>query len=160
MLVTILALLLGVQSLDTLSFMQGKWIGEGTSEMGAGAGYFTFEPDLAGKIWVRRNHAEYPGQNGAKPAVHDDLMIVYLDGASTRAFYTDTEGHVIPYVVSMSADEQTVTFISEPQPKQPRYRLTYVRLEPGRMTVTLEMAQPDHPDQFSRIVEGRVRKTP
>ena len=150
----ILTLLLAATPLDAFTFMQGKWVGEGTSEMGAGSGYFTFEPDLGGKVWVRRNHAEYPS------GVHDDLMIVYADEGSntTRAFYTDTEGHVIPYVVSFSADQRTVTFVSEPQPKQPRYRLTYVRLESGRMTVTLEMAQPDRPDQFSKIVEGRVRK--
>lgn len=154
MLALILALILGAPPLDAFSFMQGKWIGEGTSELGAGSGYFTFESDLAGKVWIRRNHAEYPS------GVHDDLMVVYVDEAtkSTRAFYTDSEGHVIPYVVMFSADDKTVTFVSEAQPKQPRYRLTYLRLEPGRMTVTLEMAQPDHPDQFSKIVDGRVRK--
>jgi len=29
--------------------MQGKWVGEGTSEMGQGSGYFTFDPISAAK---------------------------------------------------------------------------------------------------------------
>ena len=145
---------------DTWAFMRGEWVGEGTSELGRGAGYFSFEPDLGGKVWVRRNHAEYPSQNGGPAAVHEDLMVVYFDPASkeTRAFYTDTEGHTIPYAVTFAADRKTVTFVSAAQPKEPRYRLTYVLLEPGRMSVTLETAPPDTPDAFMKIVEGRVRR--
>jgi len=36
-------------TLDALEFMQGKWVGEGTSEMGQGSRYFTFEADLGAK---------------------------------------------------------------------------------------------------------------
>ena len=146
---------------DVWKAMQGKWVGEGTSEMGQGAGYFSFEPDLLGKVWVRRNHAEYPSpNNSAPPAIHEDLMVVYVDTASrqSRAFYVDTEGHVIQYVVTATDDQKSLTFIAEPQPDQPRYRLTYTRLAPGRMSVVLETAPADHPDQFKKIVEGTVRK--
>lgn len=148
-------------TLDALQFLQGKWVGEGTSELGQGAGYFTFEPDLGGKVWVRRNHSEYPATATRPKAIHEDLMIVYLDTATsqTRAFYIDTEGHTIPYAVGISADRKTVTLLGDAQPGQPRYRFTYVRLESGRMSVTLEMAAADHPDQFRKIVEGVVRKT-
>lgn len=142
-----------------LQFLQGRWIGEGTSQAGAGGGYFTFEPDLNGTVWVRRNHAEYPAANRA-PIVHEDLMIVYVDpdGTTLRALYTDTERHVIPYVVSVSAGRDTASFLSEPPPGQPTYRLTYVRRGTDRMSVTLEMAPADHPRQFKTIVEGSVRK--
>jgi hypothetical protein len=145
-------------TLDALQFMQGKWVGEGTSEMGQGSGYFTFEADLGGKVWIRRNHSEYPQPNGKPPSVHEDLMIVYTDGGSVQAFYTDTENHTIPYRVTTSDDKKTFTFLSDPLTGQPRYRLTYTRLDPGHMTVGLEMATPDHPDDFRKIVEGRVRK--
>lgn len=146
---------------DGWQFMQGKWIGEGTSEAGRGSGYFTFEPDLDGKVWVRRNHAEYPGAGSAPPTIHDDLMVVYTDAATdqTRAFYTDTEGHTIGYVVSVSADRNALTFVSDRQSGQPRYRLTYVRLDPTRMSVVLETAPPDRPEEFRKIVEGFVRKS-
>ena len=146
-------------SLDAMQFMQGKWVGEGTSEMGQGTGYFTFESDLQGKAWLRRNHSEYPGTNGRPSAVHEDVMIVYADAGAVRAFYTDTENHAIPYRVAFSHDKKTVTFVSDPVAAQPRYRLTYLRLDPAHMTVVLEMAPPDHPDEFKKVVEGRVRKT-
>jgi len=145
---------------DPLAFMKGEWVGEGTSELGQGSGYFSFEPDLLGTVWLRRNHAEYPPPNGGPLAVHEDLMIVYRDPASKemRAFYTDNEGHAIQYTVALSGDRRSVVFLSAVLPKEPRYRLTYVQLEPGRMSVTLEMAQPDRPDAFTKIVDGRVRR--
>jgi hypothetical protein len=34
---------------DVWRFMRGKWVGEGSSELGQGSGYFSFEPDLLGK---------------------------------------------------------------------------------------------------------------
>jgi len=145
-------------TLDALQFMQGKWVGEGTSESGQGTGCFSFESALGGKAWIRRNHSEYPGTNGQPAAVHEDLMIVYVDAGAMRAFYTDTENHTISYRVSSSADQKSITFVSDVAAQQPRYRLTYVRLEPGHMTVGLESAPPDHPDQFKQIVTGRVRK--
>jgi hypothetical protein len=145
-------------ALDALQFMQGKWVGEGTSELGRGSGYFSFEPTLNGKAWLRRNHSEYPAANGRPAAVHEDLMIVYVDEGSVRAFYTDTESNTIPYRLSIADDKKTVTFVSNPPAGHPRYRLIYVRLDATHMTVGLEMAQADHPDDFKKIVEGRVRK--
>src|SRR5262249_48242108 len=86
---------------DSLKFLLGKWVGEGTSEVGEGAGYFTFEASLNGKALVRKNHAEYPATKDRPKVVHEDLMIVYLDSATKqpRAFYTDSEGNVINYTV-------------------------------------------------------------
>jgi hypothetical protein len=146
---------------DGWQMLEGKWVGEGTSELGRGSGYFSFEPDLLGKAWVRRNHSEYPGVNGQPASVHEDLMIVYIESANgrTRAFYTDTEGHSIHYSVTLSADRKTVTFLGDVQPGQATYRLTYVSLAPGRLSVVLEMAPPDAPGRFKRIVEGTVGRT-
>src|SRR5207302_1544466 len=107
--------------------MPGKWVGEGTNETGAqGSGYFTFESDLQRKAWLRRNHSEYPSTTGRPAAVHEDLMIVYADAGTVRAFYTDTENHTIPYRVSFSDDKKIVTFVSDRLAGQPRYRLAYV----------------------------------
>lgn len=145
-------------AVDSLQFMQGKWVGEGTSELGSGSGYFTFERVLNGKAWLRRNRSEYPGAAGRTPAVHEDLMIVYVDDGGARAFYTDTENHTIAYRVAIGGDKPTVTFVSDPPPGQPTYRLTYVRLDAMHMTVALEMAQPGHPDDFKTVVQGRVRR--
>jgi hypothetical protein len=145
-------------TLDALQFMQGKWVGDGTSELGQGSGYFSFEPALNGKAWLRRNRSEYPATTDRPAAVHEDLMIVYVDAGVVRAFYTDTENHTIPYRVAIGADTATVIFLSEPPAGQPKYRLTYVRLDTTHMTVALEMAPPDRAADFRTIVEGRVRR--
>ena len=147
---------------DPWQFLQGKWVGEGSSELGEGSGYFSFERDLQNKAWVRRNHSEYPATKDRPKYVHDDLMIVYFDPGAhqTRAFYCDTEQHIIYYTATVSTDGRTLTFLGDRQEGAPRFRLTYVRGEPGYMTVTLEMAQASKPENFERIVEGKVRKVP
>lgn len=74
------------------------------------------------------------------------------------AFYVDTEGHAISYTVSVADDQRRVTFLSEPLANQPRYRLTYRQLAPGRMSVVLESAPAGQPDHFATIVDGVVRR--
>jgi len=145
---------------EAWKFLQGKWVGEGSSELGQGSGYFSFEPDLQNKVWVRRNHSEYPATKARPTYVHEDLMVVFFDKPTEqiRAIYWDTEGHVIHYTASFSNDGNTLTFLGDRQEGAPRYRLIYVRGEPGHMSVTLEMAQPAKPDDFQKIVEGKVRK--
>ena len=143
-------------------FMEGKWVGEGSSELGSGSGYFTFTPDLQKKAWIRRNVAEYPATKDRPKYVHEDIMILYFDPAAqrTRAFYYDTEGHVIEYTATWSADGKTVTFLGDEAPKAPRFRLTYIKGDTGHMSLTLEMAEPGKPGEFHQIVEGKVRKVP
>jgi hypothetical protein len=146
--------------LAPLEFLLGKWVGEGSSEAGTGSGYFTFETSLQGKALVRRNYAEYPATKDRPPSKHDDLMIVYVDTATKmlRAFYADSEEHAISYAISISDDRKSVVFLSDAQTGVPRYRLTYTVTQPDRMSVTLEMAPADKPDQFKKIVEGKVRR--
>ena len=141
-------------------FLKGKWVGEGSAEVGQGTGYFTFEPDLQNKAWIRRNHSEYPATKDRPKYVHDDIMIVYFEAAArqTRAFYYDTEGHAIQYSATFSADDKTLTFLSDTQEGAPRFRLTYVRTTTDQMTLTLEIAQPAAPGDFHKIVGGQVRK--
>lgn len=145
-----------------LRFLEGKWVGEGSSEAGRGSGYFSFEPDLQNKVWVRKNHAEYPATKGRARLVHEDLMIVYFDQAAghSRAFYCDSEGHIIQYTAALSSDGNTLTFLSDREEGVPRYRLTYVRGAPGHMSVTLEAAKLAQPDEFQKIVSGNVSRLP
>ena len=144
---------------DRLRFLEGKWVGEGSSELGKGSGSFTFEPDLRGKVLVRRNHSEYPATKDRPKYVHDDLMIVYSEPATheTRAFYCDTEGHIIHYGVSVSSEGRAVTLLSDRTDGGPRFRLGYVQIAPGHLSIKLEQAEAD---SFHTIVEGRVRKVP
>jgi len=141
-------------------FMKGKWVGEGSSELGEGGGYFTFEPDLQNRAWLRRNRAEYPATKDRPRYVHEDLMVVYFDQSSKeiRAFYYDTEGHAIHYTATVAADGNRITFVSDPHEGAQRFRLTYLRKDTMSMSVLLEMASADHPEDFHQIVEGKVRK--
>ena len=145
---------------DAWKFLQGKWVGEGYNEQAQGSGYATFAPDLQSKVWVRHNHAEYPGANGNPAQVHDDLMIIYFDSPSghTRAFYCDSEGHIIHYTASFSPDGKQLVFLGDQPATGPRYRLTYILTAPDRMTVELDMAQPSAPDMWQKIVAGKIRK--
>ena len=117
---------------------------------------------LSNKVMIRKNRADYPATKDRPAVTHDDLMIVYDDPSTkqVRAFYTDSEGNVINYAVKVSSDGKTVVFLSDPQLAGPRFRLTYVVTQPDKMTLTFEMAPPDKPEQFRRIIEGKVRKSP
>jgi hypothetical protein len=150
------------ENLDSLKFLVGNWVGEGNAETGqGGSGYCSFELGLDGTALVRKNHAEYPATKDRSPIVHDDLMIIYPNHRShrLRAFYTDNEGNVIHYTVTAASDGRTAAFLGDAQPGAPRYRLTYTVTEPGRMTVTLEMAPPGKPQQFQKIIAGKLRRS-
>ena len=146
--------------LGALKFLQGKWVGEGSSEAGPGGGYASFEEDLQAKVIVRRNHAEYPATQGRPVYKHDDLMVIYVDPGSKglRAFYTDSEGHVIHYAVSISADGTAVTFLGDRDAVAPQYRLTYARLGENKMSILLEAAKPSDAGHFQTVVEGKMQR--
>ena len=149
-------------ALDSLRFLLGKWVGEGSSDAGQGSGYFTFEEGLQGKVLVRKNHSEYPATKDRPAFAHDDLMIVYADPSTgqTRAFYTDSEGHVINYAARLSGDGKGVAFLSDPRDAGPRYRLTYSLTTPDGIALTFEVAPADRPEQFRKFIEGKVRRLP
>jgi hypothetical protein len=148
---------------DSLKILVGKWIGEGTAETGqGGSGYCSFEPDLQGKVLLRKNHAEYPAA-GDRPAItHDDIMVIYPDQAhqQLRAFYTDNEGNVIHYTVTAARDGKSAVFLSDAEAGAPRYWLTYTFTPPERMTITFEIATPGTPEKFQKFIDGKLRKSP
>jgi hypothetical protein len=143
-------------------FLLGEWTaGESNGIPGqASKGSFSLTPDLDGKILVRKNHAEYPAANGRPAIVHDDLMIVYRESGAAKAFYSDNEGHVIRYNVSISSDKKRIVFLGEKNPGMPQYKLTYEDLRPGAAKILFEIAPPDKPEQFARYVEATVLRKP
>ncbi len=139
-------------------FLIGTWVSEGRPENGSGS--FTLEPDLGGKILVRRNVAELPAAKGRPAGKHEDLMVIYREpgGKSFRASYFDNEGHVIQYTVSSLPDKKGLVFISNPTPSGPRFRLTYTRGEDDKVAVKFEIAPPGKADPFKTYLEGTVRR--
>ena len=134
----------------------GDWAGEGRGGPGQGSGAFSFQPDLDGKVLIRKNHAEYPAMKDHPAAVHDDLMIMYRDqpDAQPHAIYFDNEGHVIRYDVATPAPGGPIVFLSAPQKGAPQYRLTYTPVEGGRLKIKFEIAPPGERRQFAMYIDA------
>jgi hypothetical protein len=147
-------------SLDDLRLLIGEWEGVGAGGPGAGKGVFSFAFDLQNKAIVRKNYAEYP-PTANRPAVrHDDLMVIYVDPSSNQilANYFDSEGQQITYKVTPSSDHEAVTFLSEPSALQPRYRLSYRKLQDGTLSGKFEIAPPGQSEAFKTYLEWTARK--
>jgi hypothetical protein len=145
------------------NFVLGDWIGDGTGVPGEAKGWFTFNKDLDGNILIRKNHNVIPANNGKPAAIHDDLLIVYLDntGALTKAIYFDNENHVINYAISFNQADKSLTFTSEAQKNMPRFRLTYKATETNGLNIDFEFAPPNQPEAFTKYISGKAhRKTP
>jgi hypothetical protein len=138
------------------NWLIGEWVGEGSGQPGQGGGTFSLQPDLNGKILVRKNHAEYPATKDKPKIVHDDLMVVYRDEAAQpgKAIYFDNEGHTIEYSVTHA--ENSVVLISDKVSNMPVFRLTYVPLDKDTISVKFEMSQDGA--NFKVYTEGKCRR--
>jgi hypothetical protein len=134
----------------------GTWVGGGSGQPGQGAGEFTFAPELQGAVLVRHNYAKYPA-TGDKPAYrHDDLMVIHAEGESTRADYWDNEGHVIHYMVDVSAGK--LVFVSDGAQPGPRYRLTYVKTGGDTLKLMFEIAPPNDRNAFKTYITAEAKR--
>jgi hypothetical protein len=141
-------------------FLLGAWTAEGHGQPGQGKGSFSFGFELQGKILVRRNSLQFPATPQRPAFAHDDLLVIYREGDATpsRAVYFDSEGFVIHYAVVFSDNGKMLSFVSEPMPKAPRQRLTYLQNADGTLYVKFELAPADKPDAFVTHVEGVARR--
>src|SRR5262249_32328531 len=62
-----------------LEFLLGDWVS--ISQPGKATGSFSFTREVQGRVLTRRNHADYPAAKGRPASTHDDLMVIYQDGA-------------------------------------------------------------------------------
>jgi hypothetical protein len=142
-------------------FLVGRWVAEASGEPGAGKGTFSFVLELQGKILVRRGRTDFPATPTRAAFAHEDLLIVYpgSGAAPNRAIYFDSEGHVIRYAAAFSEQGKALTFVSEPSPQSPSFRLTYRQAEQGGLKVKFEIAPPGKPEAFVTHVEGVAHRT-
>lgn len=138
----LLPMAVGADDWGPLEFLIGQWTGQGSGSPGSGAGSFSFTPDLQRRILVRKSFAEYPSAGGKPASRHDDLLIVYREGAGApiRAIYFDSEDHVIRYTVEAAANQ--AVFASEGSRTETRYRMTYRAAGPNQLNFRFEIAQP------------------
>ena len=143
--------------LDDLAFLVGSW--EAVPGPDGARGAATFRFDVQGRVLVRTNRAEYPAAGGRPAFSHEDLMVVFVEGAPpAKAIYFDNEGHVIRYTVA-ALTPKGVTFVSEVAPGQPRYRLTYTVLADERLAGEFALAPPDAPERFKPMFAWEMRRT-
>ena len=140
-------------------FLIGKWVGEGKGQPGQGSGYFTFSFDLQKRVLVRKSHTTFPKTKERPASSHDDIMIVYQDNGKTKAVYFDNEGHQINYTAEFAKDSSSISFVSDIIPNSPRFRLVYEKLPNGKINNKFEIASPNKPEEFSKYIEGVVKKS-
>ena len=137
-----------------LQFLVGEWV---AVETPAGeSGSFTFKPDVQGHVIVRTNEANYAATADRPASRHDDLLVVYSENGALKADYFDSEGHVIRYAVT--ADSDHATLLSAPDPRQPRYRLSYRRDSSGMLLGTFEVAPPGSPEAFKPYLSWKAKR--
>lgn len=139
-------------NLDQWEWLIGEWKGDGSGQPGQGAGVFSFQEDLDGKILVRKAHSEFSIPD--KPTiVHDDLLIVYPGNAEvpSKAIYFDNEGHVINY--SIYYVDNNIVLQSEKVGNTPIFRLTYSKIDDQSVNIKFEMSFDG--TNFTTHVEGK-----
>jgi hypothetical protein len=139
-------------------FLMGAWVTAGDPAEGTGG--FTLEPELQGKILVRRNQVDLPAAQGRPAGRHEDLMVIYRapGGKETMASYYDNEDHVIQYAVSPLPGGKGLVFTSEADSSAPRFRLTYTMGEADTVAVRFEFAAPGPAGVFKTYLEGKARR--
>ena len=139
-----------------LDWLVGGWTAEGGGAQ-QGSGGFTFTPEAGGQVLVRRNHADYPAQNGKPATRHEDMMVIeHQARGGLRATYWDDDGHVIHYEVR-TPEPGSAEFVST-DPIGPRYRLTYRRTPVG-LEGWFEVAPPNDRDRFQPYLNWTARRT-
>ena len=141
-----------------LGWLIGDWTGAGSGDPGRGSGDFSFQPDLQGKVLVRKSVAEYPATADKPAQRHDDLMVIYAEGNGLRAIFFDSEGHVIRYAIDASGEGSTVTFVSDEASAAPRFRLMYRKTGDNTLAGTFEIAPPGKPDAFAKYLEWTAKR--
>lgn len=134
-----------------LAFLVGRWEGTGGGATGASAGAFSVEPEAEGHALLRRS------ENVSPQGRHADVMLIYRDGKTFRALYTDNEGHVIHYTVTATSEPKGAVFLSDEVPGSPRFRLSYQLGGEGTLAIRFEIAPPGT-TVFKTYVEGSARR--
>jgi hypothetical protein len=137
----------------SLQFLVGTWEAHtlGGSAGAAGAGTYTFQPELRNHVLARHSSSEKCKGPADFDCEHSDLLYVYRDapGPSYKAIYFDNEGHIIHYDVSVPAST-TAVLLSEPSQPGPQFRLIY-ELKGATMYGKFQMRAPGQTEFHSYL---------
>jgi len=142
-------------ALAPVRFLLGDWQAIDTPAGESGA--FTFKLSVQDHVVVRTNEANYAATADRPASRHEDLLVVYAENGTLRSDYFDSEGHVIRYAVQPRG-ANAVVFVSDVNPREPRYRLTYTLAADGVLAGSFEVAAPGSPDGFKRYLTWKARR--
>ena len=142
-------------ALAPLRFLLGDWTAIDTPPGESGS--FTFMLSVHDHVIVRTNEANYAAAAQRPASRHEDLLIIFLENRSLKANYFDSEGHVIRYAVDARESNHAV-FISEPNAREPRYRLTYTAGRDGTLVGSFEVSPDGSSDAFKPYLSWKARK--
>jgi len=112
----------------SLQFLIGTWEAhtQGGSAGAAGAGTYTFGPELRNHVLARHSSSEKCKGPADFDCGHADLLYVYAEapGESYKAIYFDSEGHVIHYDVSVPSPTMAI-LLSEASRPGSQFRIVY-----------------------------------
>lgn len=148
-------------SLAGLSFLVGDWKdakGVVADTGGTSTGRSSFTLEAGGAALLRRDHTDLFDRAGKPSGGFDQIMMIYPEGGSLRADYSDGE-HVIHYDRAQVDPGRSVTFVSVAQPGRPAFRLRYSLASADRLTVSFAMAPPGG-ESFQPIADGTMIKAP
>jgi hypothetical protein len=140
-------------------YLMGKWKADNQGDAAKGEGFFIFSTELDKNILVRKNILVFPAAPGKPEMKHEDLLVVYPGKMEDefKAEYWDNESHVMHYTVSFGP-EGNILFVSDLLPGQPRFRLTYIKVDPAHVSVKFEIASPANPGVYNTYMEGKAVK--
>lgn len=103
------------------------------------------------------SHPEYPATEGISAAIHDDLMIIYIDstGVPTKAIYFDNEQHVTNYSITFM-DKKNIVFTSDKIPNASRYRLIYKIIDEVTVDTIFEISKDG--EHFFTYIQGKSKR--
>ena len=128
-----------------IGFLVGDWTsGAGkvavTGDTDRGGSKITVEAD--GAALLRRDHTETFDAGGKPTGRFRQIMLIYPEGGTLHADYSDGEGHVIHYVSAAVTPGRAVVFTGPVQPGAPSFRLAYELTAKGELAVDFGMVPP------------------
>ena len=138
-----------------LRFLVGDW--QAIDTPAGETGSFAFKLAVQDHVVVRTNEANYAATADRPASRHEDLLVIYSENGSLKADYLDSEAHVIRYAVD-AREPNAVVFVSDPSPREPRYRLSYRAGAGGVLAGSFEIAAPGSPDAFKPYLTWKARR--
>ena len=141
-------------TLAPLRFLAGDW--QAVATPAGEEGGFSFRFTVQDRVMIRDNYATYAATPDRAASRHEDLMVVFVEGAAIKADYVDNEAHVIHYAVQVRGDRDVV-FVSASKVSEPGYRLSYSQDGDGLLKGRFEIAAPGT-DAFTPYLTWSARR--